>query len=82
MHLYPNPVASLLTIEYTDVVPELIKVYDQNGKELLRRMPTDLKEEIDVSAWPSSLYQVVLITEDQQVFRKAFVKVNAVELRP
>ncbi len=73
--LYPNPATTLLTVEYGRLKPDLIKGISSNGVEVFALKNNDYHHQIDISNLAAGLYQLVAITQDQQIHCSAFVKV-------
>jgi len=73
--VYPNPVKSKITIEAGLSVqnPGLIKIFNLNGKQVIKTVNFSSKQQIDVSTLPAGLY-LLQITRNNKVKSKKFIK--------
>lgn len=74
LNVYPNPVTSVLRIEYTSSSPVLVQVSDSHGKQLItRNYNSTNKIDLNLEAFAPGLYIVTLISGEQTVSQKIMV---------
>ncbi len=74
LNVYPNPVTSVLRIEYTSSSPVLVQVSDSHGKQLItRNYNSTNKIDLNLESFAPGLYIVTLISGEQTVSQKIMV---------
>jgi hypothetical protein len=74
LNVYPNPVTSVLSIEYTSSSPVLVQVSDSNGKQLItRNYNSTNKIDLNLESFAPGLYIVTIISGEQTVAQKIMV---------
>lgn len=73
VHLYPNPVNTLLTIS-THTVADRITVYDLSGKVLFNTAVNDVQYTLDFSGFETGFYIVKVINGTQSTSHKVLKK--------
>lgn len=71
--IYPNPTSSIIHIECLDPALGMMRVFELNGNLLIDREVNGPKYSIDVSAFPSGIYILSLISGQNEI-REKFVK--------
>ncbi|MBI9064296.1 MAG: DUF4465 domain-containing protein [Marinilabiliaceae bacterium] len=73
--LYPNPTNGPLTIDLSGLMDaQLIEVFSTNGKLIMQQTVTHQLEELDLSSQPTGLYLVRIITANQTILRKVYLR--------
>jgi hypothetical protein len=72
-NLYPNPASSTITVERTAETFATIEIYNSMGMFVYKFETTEVKFEIDVTAFSAGTY-FIRVTEDDVVGVKSFVK--------
>jgi Secretion system C-terminal sorting domain/GEVED domain len=70
----PNPTTDKITVTFDDITVNTIHVLDINGKILQSLVPTDLEQIIEVADYPAGVYFIKLLTADDQIITKRFIK--------
>lgn len=74
LNVYPNPVTSVLSIEYTSSSPVLVQVSDSNGKQLItRNYNSTNKIDLNLESFAPGLYIVTLTSGEQTISQKIMV---------
>ncbi|MBK7441512.1 MAG: T9SS type A sorting domain-containing protein [Bacteroidetes bacterium] len=74
LNVYPNPVTSVLRIEYTSSSPVLVQVSDSHGKQLItRNYNSTNKIDLNLESFAPGLYIVTLISGEETVSQKIMV---------
>ncbi len=73
--LYPNPTSNILNIDFNDTIVEQIRLTDING-QVIKEIATFTTDFIDVSMLQNGIYFINVITNEQQVITKKFVKMS------
>ena len=72
--IYPNPTSNTIIVEYQQYTgAEKITIFDIMGKPLLNYELSGVMSNIDMSAFPSGIYFIKIITKDH-VFVKKLIK--------
>lgn len=66
---YPNPVASILNINYANLVTE-IQVYNELGQSVLRSFPNRINPQIDMNQLPKANYYVEVLSAGRREILK------------
>ncbi len=74
INIFPNPTSGLLNIDLSGIDAEMIRIHSIHGQSVLEQTITQELEKVDLSQWPSNVYLLSVITKDQQVIIKQFVK--------
>ena len=72
--VFPNPTVNLLNIEFEDLVITDLMIITVSGHEILRRTKGQNLHQIDVSQLPAGIYLVNLLTADQRLIARRFIK--------
>ncbi len=73
--LYPNPVQDILSIEVTNGSLNKVEVYNLNGVLMMGRPLVGNKAEIDVQAWPTGMYLIRLMDDNNEtLMQRKFIK--------
>ncbi|QOD59722.1 T9SS type A sorting domain-containing protein [Polaribacter haliotis] len=67
--IYPNPVSSILNIRITSEVKKVI-IYNLQGQKILE----SISDKIDVSNFSKGIYMLKVITENNRISTKKFIK--------
>ena len=70
---YPNPVESLLTLNYTNLVTT-IQVYNATGQSVLKYFPNTINPQIDMSQLARAIYYVEVLSEGKREIIKVIKK--------
>ena len=62
---YPNPVESILTLDYTNLI-HAIQVYNASGQSVLKSFPNTINPQIDMSLLPKGIYYVEVLSDDKR----------------
>lgn len=73
LQIYPIPVQDKLTIE-TEIIPELIVIYDVTGKLRYSQSQCSLRTELEVGSWTSGIYLVQIIGPNTNTTRNIIVE--------
>ncbi len=71
--LYPNPAHDVLNISSTMDL-ESIRVINMAGQEMMNRQNASQSNQLDISSIPNGIYLVSIITKNQEMITKKFVK--------
>ena len=74
--IYPNPAVNLLNIDFGSIEIREIMIINVSGYEILRRTDDQNLNQIDISPLPSGMYLLNVLTTDQQLLTKRFIKVE------
>lgn len=75
LNVYPNPVSTLLSIEYTSSSPVLVQVSAANGKQVLsRNFNSTSKIDLNMEPFAPGLYIVTLTSGGETVSQKIMVQ--------
>ncbi len=73
--LYPNPVQDILSVEVTNSSLNEVEVYNLNGVLMMGRSLVGNKAEIDVQAWPTGMYLIRLMGDNNEtLMQRKFIK--------
>jgi Secretion system C-terminal sorting domain len=73
---YPNPVSSLLQIQFEQNATGLLRIFNANGQEMFRAaLGNESEIQVNMSTYPNGVYWVNIQTSDQ-VLTKKIVKVE------
>ncbi|MEQ8713714.1 MAG: MBG domain-containing protein [Cyclobacteriaceae bacterium] len=73
--LYPNPVQDILSVEVTNSSLNEVEVYSLNGVLMMGRPLVGNKAEIDVQAWPTGMYLIRLMGDNNEtLMQRKFIK--------
>ena len=70
---YPNPVESILTLNYANLVTA-IQVYNATGQSVLKCFPNTINPQIDMSHLPKANYYVEVLSEGKREIIKVIKK--------
>lgn len=71
--VYPNPASDVLNVELEENRITLLEVYDITGKQVLSQQNKLNRVSIDISGFPSGIYQLKIQSDNGSISRK-FVK--------
>ncbi len=74
LKLYPNPVSSMITIEYKDKADYKVKIYNTEGELLYKKNNIKEKASVDVQNFSSGIYLLRLSGDDGKEVVKRFLK--------
>jgi len=76
MGIYPNPVESSMTLEFTEILPEAkVTIYDITGREMFSSVINEKNQTIDCSALKQGQYIIKLYDANQGLIETvAFMK--------
>ncbi len=73
--IYPNPVQDILSVEVTNSSLNQVEVYNLNGVLMMGRSLVGNKAEIDVQAWPTGMYLIRLMgNNNETLMQRKFIK--------
>ena len=72
--VYPNPTVNLLNIDFGAIEIRELMIINVSGHEILRRTNRQNLNQIDVASLPSGMYLLTILTTDQQIITKRFIK--------
>lgn len=70
---YPNPVESILTLEYANLL-HAIQVYNASGQSVLKSFPNMINPQIDMSLLSKAIYYVEVLSDDKREIIKVIKK--------
>lgn len=73
LEYYPNPIESILTLNYTNLVTS-IQVYNSVGKLVLESFPNLKTPQIDIGHLPRAIYYVEVLSEEKREIIKVIKK--------
>lgn len=71
--IFPNPVAKQLTLKFNGTTPDLLHIYDMNGRPILKCLVTDSPIELD--ELHPGIYFIEWTSDAQQKFISKFIKI-------
>ena len=71
--LFPNPAHDLLNIVIDSDV-ELVRISNMNGRQVYQSTNTSMTQQVDISSMSAGVYLLTIITKDQEVITKKFIK--------
>lgn len=76
--LFPNPTQSLITVENSAEVSDLLvlQIYTVDGKFVRTYTMNTARFQFDLSDLSAGMYQLVIIDDGEKVFMQKFVKVD------
>jgi len=72
--LFPNPTTNVLNIVIDQTTIQELMIINASGHELLRRNGAQNLSQIDVSILPTGIYMLSVLTKDEQIITKRFIK--------
>jgi uncharacterized repeat protein (TIGR03803 family) len=63
VHIYPNPVASVLNLVLSQSITHSISIYDVNGRQLITHSSIKLSERLDLSGLSNGVYFITISTD-------------------
>ena len=72
--VYPKPVSGILNLEFADRPIQHLAVYDSTGILIMDKTPGQDNGTIDLSAWKTGVYIILLQTEKEVLTLKILVK--------
>jgi len=73
LKIYPNPVESVLNINYANLVTE-IQVYNELGQSVLKSFPNRINPQIDMNQLPKAIYYVEVLSDGKREVIKVIKK--------
>ncbi|MBI5917411.1 MAG: T9SS type A sorting domain-containing protein [Bacteroidetes bacterium] len=74
--LFPNPAKDVVNLAWEDMQPVAVQVVSLTGQVVMSFGETDIPTKIEVNNLPSGLYSMQVVTAENQVITKRFVKVD------
>ena len=74
INIYPNPAVNLLNIDFGNEIVTDLMIIDVAGHEVLRREVDQNFMRLDVSQLPAGMYLVNVLTNNQKLITKRFIK--------
>lgn len=72
--LFPNPTNNMLNVAIDQSVVEELIIINSSGHEIFRRNGKQNLSQVDVTSLPNGLYLLSVLTVDQQIITKRFIK--------
>lgn len=76
VYLFPNPATAILHIDAPDSMIEEMIIHNANGHEMMRFSNSTNIQQLDISSLANGIYSLLLITRNQQIISKRFIKVE------
>lgn len=74
-NIFPNPSSDVINVDFEELSVTEIIIQNSSGHELKRMSTNDNFESIDISTFPNGIYFLNLISDQNEVITKRFVKV-------
>lgn len=74
INVYPNPVATLLNVDFTNTQPTKVLMYDIVGREVYNQEITNSNLKINTSNWSNGIYIIKFVSETYSVSQKIIVE--------
>ncbi len=74
INVFPNPAKNIVNIDLKNLEVEQLRILNTSGQVLLQKATRNSTEQVNISDLPSGLYMISIITTDQEVITKQFVK--------
>ncbi len=76
INIYPNPAVNLLTIDFGNETVTDLMIINVSGHEILRKKVKQNFRHLDVSQLPAGMYLVNMLTKNQELITKRFIKAS------
>ncbi len=74
VQLFPNPTSGYTRLQWTDLQPRMVQIFDAFGKLVAQQTPQSNPLVLNTTSWPSGLYSVRIYAEEGIALKRLVVK--------